>query len=280
MRVTKVFKYTSILTLFALLAGGFLPSVFGSNVVVSPTNLNGWVSFQEGSTSTATFNFVTGPGTPPLGAGSAHMTLAATTDAMTLALAGNAPTLPTNLDGLPLSSLTSLQYYTYEASTSSSTVQAISLQFVVAYNLPCSSSCTYQGRIVFEPYLTGATVSKGVWQAWNPMSGAGWWTTAPTVCTQATPCTWAQLLADFPNIGVNPNPLYGAVILKAGSGWPAGFDGNVDALTIGVGTSGSTTYDFEPATTGTGVPQFPFGLIAIIAIGVPALIVLKGKYAK
>lgn len=233
-------------------ASGSEPSVHTHTVLVTPEHMNGWAFFQEGSTLTATGALVPGPGIPPLGSGSAEMTLAATTDAMDLGLPGNAPTLPGghyHLDGVPLAEMTALQYYTYESLSSTSTVQAIALQFNVAYNLPCSSSCSWQGRLVFEPYLAygGSAITKGVWQVWDPMSGAGWWAThAPgsNSCTQGDPCTWAQVLADFPNIGMNPNPSLGAVILKAGSGWPAGFDGNVDALTIGVGSS-ATTYAFE-----------------------------------
>ena len=61
-------------------------------------------------------------------------------------------------------------------------------------------------------------------------------------CVQASPCTWQQLLVAFPNVGVHGT--YGAVVLKAGSGWP-NFRGNVDSLTIAI-DSVASTFDFEP----------------------------------
>jgi hypothetical protein len=72
-----------------------------------------------------------------------------------------------------------------------------------------------------------------------PVNGA----LTTNACVQATPCTWTQLLAAFPNIGVHAS--YGAVVLKAGSNW-AGFRGNVDQLSIGV-SGVTTTFDFEPS---------------------------------
>jgi hypothetical protein len=58
---------------------------------------------------------------------------------------------------------------------------------------------------------------------------------------QASPCTWTQVLAAFPNIGIHA--AYGAVVLKAGSGWSS-FRGNVDNLTISL-DGVATTYNFE-----------------------------------
>lgn len=79
-----------------------------------------------------------------------------------------------------------------------------------------------------------------------------WWGTRASVtrggvavanpCVQSTPCTWTQVLATFPNVGVHAT--YGAIVLKAGSGW-ANFRGNVDSLVIGI-NGASTTFDFDP----------------------------------
>jgi hypothetical protein len=129
-------------------------------------------------------------------------------------------------------------------------VLAISLQFNVDYDLSDMDG-SWQGRLVYEPYLTGATVLTQTWQTWDGMSGTGWWATgAPgnTVCTQGTPCSWADILTNWPNAGVQTGILSG-VSLKAGSGW-AGFDGNADQLIIGLSGT-NTTYDFEPETACT-----------------------------
>jgi hypothetical protein len=125
----------------------------------------------------------------------------------------------------------------------------------------------YQGRLVFEPYQgIGGNVPQSTWQNWDATAGK-WWGTRSTVtqnnvvvtnpCVQATPCSWSQLLTTFPNVGVHT--VYGAVVLKAGSGWP-GFRGNVDQLSIGV-SGVTTTFDFEvtgpvivPATPPDSLP--------------------------
>ena len=65
---------------------------------------------------------------------------------------------------------------------------------------------------------------------------------ATSTCIAATPCTLTQFLAAYPNAGIHKDPFSG-LVLKAGSGW-ATFDGNVDALRVGV-DGATTVYDFE-----------------------------------
>ena len=99
----------------------------------------------------------------------------------------------------------------------------------------------------------------GTWKTWDAKAGKWWGTRASVMrngvatanpCVQATPCTWAALLSAFPNVGVHAT--YGAVVLKAGSGW-ANFRGNIDQFTIGVGGA-NTTFDFEAVSP---VPASP-----------------------
>jgi hypothetical protein len=104
---------------------------------------------------------------------------------------------------------------------------------------------------VYEPYYAH-TVSTGAWQTWNPLDNAGpgnwWFTGAPgnAACPISAPCTWAKVLADFPNASIrSAGPNTGATQFKAGGGWTGGFLGNVDAFSIGVNNT-VTTYDFEP----------------------------------
>jgi hypothetical protein len=61
-------------------------------------------------------------------------------------------------------------------------------------------------------------------------------------CQPATPCTYQQVLALFPNAGVWNSG--GGLLFKAGGPWSPGFDGNVDALKITHGSS-VINYDFE-----------------------------------
>ena len=117
-----------------------------------------------------------------------------------------------------------------------------SLQLDVDYDLT-DANTAWQGRLVFEPYQNG-TVVPGIWQTWDVRAGEWWASGAPgnTVCPQSNPCTWAEVLAAFPNAGIRANA--GNVNFKAGGPWLGGFVGNVDAFTIGV-NGNTTTFDFE-----------------------------------
>jgi hypothetical protein len=175
---------------------------------------------------------VNGPGgqAVPLGSGSAELATSTTSDGKALILAG--------FQGTRFSDISALKYSTLRQTSDAGNNLAIALQFNVDYDLT-DNLTGYQGRIVFEPYQAASgTVLSGVWQEWDTRAGK-WWGTKSTVsrnsgnvanpCVQSSPCTWAQLLAQFPDVGVHAT--YGAVVLKAGSGWQS-FRGNVDKLVI------------------------------------------------
>lgn len=223
----------------AVALGVFALIAAAATTVIYPGNMQGWGFFQE--TPTGSGQMVTGPDTPPSGVGSAEL-IVDSTGGEILAKAG--------YQSVKLSTITTLEYSTYR--TSGGPALAIALQFNVDGDVTDGNN-TFQGRLVYEPYFT-QTVLTGSWQTWNALNdsagtGTGnWWFSNAALriasgCSQATPCTWAEVLAAFPNGGVH-NTL-GAVILKAGGGWVGGFNGNVDALTVGV-SGNNDTYDFEP----------------------------------
>ncbi|MBX4189475.1 right-handed parallel beta-helix repeat-containing protein [Candidatus Parcubacteria bacterium] len=219
-------------------------------VLVTPSNMHGWTLWNDQSDTVCTdatvCRFVTGPGTPPVGNGSAELATPLSTDGKALLLADYA--------GTRLDAFTALSYSTYRQTADAGNNLAIALQFTVDYDLT-DGATGFMGRIIFEPYQTnGGSVVQNTWQTWDAKAGK-WWGSRTTVtkadvsvanqCVQATPCTLAQLLLAFPNIGVHAT--LGSVVLKAGSGW-TNFRGNVDNLTIGV--SGiNTTYNFDQGCT-------------------------------
>jgi len=165
--------------------------------------------------------------------------------------------------GTRFDKLSFLSYKTYEASTST---HATTLQIDADYDTT-DATTAFQGRAVFEPSLAGAAaITSETWQTWNPFTTpSGWWQTGNAIvngvnvgkqCTQANPCSWSQLLQDYPNAAIRPitgqssgQPVAGGMWLKAGSGWSPSFTGNVDSLTVAVSvgaTNGTATYDFEP----------------------------------
>jgi hypothetical protein len=201
--------------------------------VVKPSSPGGWAATSE-STPGGTAGFVAGPGAPPSGSGSANLRVTSSAQGMILAK----PTGP-----FRLADVTTLSYSTYRASADAGNNLAVALQLVADADRTDENN-TFQGRLVFEPYRT-STVPQNTWQTWNAKNGKWFGTGAPinSVCSNASPCTWTQLLAAFPNVGAADRP-DSAIILKAGSGW-ASFNGNVDNLTVGISGS-DTTYDFEP----------------------------------
>ena len=222
-----------------------------TTVVVSPTTPNGWAFFDDNGNGGAGA-FVAGPGSPPAGVGSAELQVAALNQGYALGAALYA--------GTRFADMTMLEYSTYRQSVDPGNNLAIALQFNLDHDVTDANNL-FQGRLVFEPYQTfPATVVQGVWQTWNPMAGR-WWRTSslarrneyanPADCLQALPCSWTQILLNWPNAGVHP--VLGAVILKAGSGW-ASFTGNADKLPIGV-SGDDTTYDFEPYIVATDSDQ-------------------------
>lgn len=272
----------------ALFPGAASPYLNGSGrVVVYPDSMRSWSFYndQQGvaCTDASVCRLVAGPGGVPSGSGSAELATASTTDGKALILA--------DYKGVRLDQITTLGYSTYRQSADAGNNLAIALQLNVDYDL--SDAVTgYQGRLVYEPYHTaGGTVVQSAWQGWNAKAGK-WWGTkatvsknganAPNACVQSSPCTWAQLLTAFPNLGIHGT--YGAVVLKAGSGW-ASFRGNVDNLTMGVeGTN--TTFDFElaasqvPAQAPDSVPSVLWDSLVApgnLIVGAPGL---RGTYVR
>jgi hypothetical protein len=200
-----------------------------------------WFFFNE--TGAPTGGFELGPGVPPLGAGSVAFHTTAGADGRLLA---------TPLyNGLRLDALTALEYYTYQ----NMTPQAVSFQIGVDYD-DTDGSVAFQGRLVYEPYFT-ETVMTSVWQQWNMMAAGGtgnWWGTSASpivggvgtaqLCTQGNPCSWVELLGNYPNARVHPSSGLGFIGLKSGSGWPAGHDGYADALRVATNAA-DDTFDYE-----------------------------------
>ena len=148
--------------------------------------------------------------------------------------------------GQLLSQVTQLGYSSHQVSGNAAAT--ISLQLQVDYDVTDANNA-FQGRLVFEPYQTPANVvQQNVWQTWNAMAGRWWASGSPgnTLCPQATPCTWSQVLSNWPNVGIHGNPGLGAIIFRAGGPTGFSFTGSVDNFTLGI-SGVDTTYNFDPA---------------------------------
>ena len=229
----------------ALAPGQRLMATGPTTVVVNPSNMNGWYFWNDKDDvpTGSPGELVSGPATPPSGAGSVR--LGPLTDNGATA-AGHSVIATDAYFGTALADITALSYSTYQPGPT----QAIAVQFDIRYR---TTDTAYGGRLVFEPYQNGAVTVGSGWQSWSPLAGT-WWATKTTAagtggaqvvalpagnCAQSSPCTWSQINAAFPAAAV-----YGRFLLKAGSNW-SGFDGNADNLTVGV-SGNDTAYDFEP----------------------------------
>jgi hypothetical protein len=123
--------------------------------------------------------------------------------------------------GLAFSTLLTMFYTTLKEV--GDTAPMPTLQFNIAADVTdAQHNQTWQGRMVYEPYLTEAATPAGVWTRWNVMHGAGWWFTKAPLSTFAgpdSPKSMAQILAAYPHMGINANPALALCCFKAGSGW-------------------------------------------------------------
>ncbi len=176
---------------------------------------------------------------PPLGNGSFELR---TPDS------GSKVQLLTNdYDGVSLSSINGLSYWTYRDPSSTGFIAG-----VAALNLrvDITGDGAPDSYFVYEPYqdLGNTAVLTGQWQEWDAYRGgaARWWVNTGTLstCGQSAPCTWTQLLATYPGATIQEGANFpGSLGLNQGSGNP-GIVSNADALTVSVGAD-SATYNFE-----------------------------------
>ncbi len=234
----------------ATLGNGFLIDNFASysgpvsetTVVVDPSNTD-WIFLEE--TPTGSGAFVSGPGSPPAGLGSAEFTLD-DTGGMALGTALHA--------GTYLRDINALTYYTYRQSGGANLAPA--LQFNIDYDLTDGDN-TWQGRLVYEPIYSGTVPATGVWEEWDTLAAnAKWWATggagAGTCIASSSGCTIGDILTNWPNAGIHA--VLPGIGFKAGGGWTGGFTGNVDGFTIQV-LGDTVHYDFEGCPGGTVTNQ-------------------------
>jgi hypothetical protein len=278
-------------------------------VLVSPATPGSWaVQTLNGGTG----GLESGPGSPPLGAGSAFETLPGSSAFVAFR--------STAYDGVLLSSITSLNYYTNVATNQNCQAPYISLRLDTtgdgvaddSFNFePCYQTggyVTMPGAGPFQDQCTDTNVNcfpKNTWVYWDAFVG-GWW--AGSDNNGGPPLdSIATYLADHPTATIRNFNSYSAALqppinsdgssnwpakskggipimfklsssvlggfrVAAGDGWQP-FDGNFDALTVGV-SGVETTYDFDgvgslPAT-GTSTPtcDLPQATLKVTKIGV------------
>jgi len=249
-------------------------SASAATVVVRQDSLQGWAQANQATASQA---FVSGPGSPPAGTGSLQMTTGSGSGGQ----GGKAWMYQASYDGTRLADLTTLQYSTYQAPSSASPDFLVpSLQFGV----DADNNGTFDGTLVFEPVYTAGNggVVKGQWQSWDALQGR-WWSTRALppgpglpngMCAFDCYLPWSQVVAAYPDAKLVSNGLKGIQVVagqnSVGPTWQ-GFDGNVDAVQIGV-AGNATSFDFEPGTTPPPAPTCKLIRIGVTLLGRPIVI--------
>lgn len=182
------------------------------------------------TTAGGTASIVAGPGTPPAGTGSLRLTVATAADRVLVGTDLGQP-LPRPWGGL------SAEYSTFvpEGSPASFTPTLRIAGFQVIAPAPAQFT-----TLSFEPSRNG-TVVPGQWQTWTLGPTSVVWQTNATdgFCVQATPCTLAQFVAQY------PGGAWGQAQLGIGSGVAGPAEGFADAVTIRDGAQVLFT-DFDP----------------------------------
>jgi|SRR5579862_3114777 len=259
----------------ACITGG----AWASTVVVSPTTLNGWAFNNTDNAGniglgTGTGDFVTGPATPPLGVGSAHLETPAGGGDQSVQLRN------TSYNGTLLSSLTALSYSTDFSAWNGPGGQDTYLTLYINTTGVGATPGSYDDRIFFEPVYSNNASTLGdpfgvdpypdqgpptinTWQNWNLMQGM-WYGDNEGGPGNDT-FTLSQYLGLFPNATiVNAAPGLGGIRIASGFASPGdNFDDYVDDFTIGT-SAGSTTFDFEPSAP-VPLPKTVWGGVVLFA---------------
>jgi len=248
-----MFKINRFRTMIAVMTLVILSNPLGTikasaPIVVTASSLQGWLLFNDGTTTPATAGFVNGPGTPPLGTGSYGTAI---TQPVTKIVFGRVDAAYNNV---LLSTLTQLSYSTYvDPTATNKTVN----WYINVYLDTTGSGTTYNYRLDFAP--PGST--PGVWFTWDTMTQPYWLLYNRSTKTFGAPGTLATVTAGLPANtriiqGFSTNPAYPSIKFTMGDSGSGhvGFIGNIDNVTIGFSGNSSTTWDFELSLPATNTP--------------------------
>ncbi len=207
--------------------------------VVRTLTVNTWFGGNEGpGGSLGNASLVQGPDPAPAGVGSAALEVDST---------GRASLGTNQFAGTRLDQINALDYWGYVAGSPGN---QLVLQFDIDYDAT-DNDTFYRGRLVFSP---STNPPPDTWRHLDALADGKWWASqAPgnAVCSQASMCTWAEVLTAFPDAAVRNDSIQrGAFLFRLGGPVPGGATAFVDLLNITIG-SDTTMVDFEPGGTVT-----------------------------
>jgi hypothetical protein len=174
------------------------------------------------------------------------------------------------------------------AITASSTSAIIPL-FLIFIAVVAPSGATYACQFIGSadtPPCHGLIITAGASSCTIPFGEAGTVTSTGSIsgCSGSNTASWALLSVPFTPAELYLNCANGAVLLPSGStAGGVGSTSQIGPYTVvacwsplpdSAGYYATTTFTVSPAVA-TGVPQFPLGLLALFAVMVPALLILR-----
>lgn len=187
-------------------------------------------------------SLVVGPDSPPLGTGSAQISVTGT-ERRNLATY--------QFSGTPLASIGTLRYSTYNPSAGNggSANRSGYLQFNADFN----GSDTWQRRLLFLPTDNGAVI-QNTWQEWDTLNnGNALWRYSgltwpagigePGTTPGTTPKTWNVILSTYPGVRVRVTDSF--LGIRVGEPYADGYTENLDAVKFGTPSS-LTFFNFDP----------------------------------
>ena len=255
---------TSAVVMGALIMLIGAASASAATTVVSPAAMDGWEAqtnnvegepVENDATCHNSVNFVFGPGTPPLGVGSAKLETGGGESGGSCAAQLRNHTYA----GMKVSSLSTLSYSTYVIQNNGQQAPFLTLYV----NNEGNANGPVQDKLFFEPPYQNpeegnpalpdqGKVAFKEWQSWNAIEG-GWYDEDEEL---GTPGDGVKALAGYfllhpEAVIVNPSFGGGVRVAVGEASETDQFNSAVDAFAIGFGGS-STTFDFEPASGASG----------------------------
>lgn len=183
-------------------------------------------------------SLVVGPGTPPLGNGSAQISVAGSQRR-------NLATY--QFSGTVLSTINTLRYSTYNPSAGNG--GSANRSGYLHFNVDFNGTDTWQRRLVYVPNQNG-TVIQNQWQEWDAINGgaAMWAYSGATWPVDGLPGTtlksWSSILAQYPGIRMRVTDSFFGI--RVGEPYNDGYTENIDAVKFGTTAPTLKHFNFDP----------------------------------
>jgi hypothetical protein len=243
----------TLVVLTILLAAGLSTEIFGSVVVLGPSDAaNGPISNGSAPINTTSSQAAIGTG--------AWQANGTTASQYYLYANANSST-ERGLGQLTINSLSSLSFSTFNIPAQAGSNPN---WYLIIYTAPYSGgeASWYGNRLILEPYLANNLANPAnQWVTWSTASSANQLTLndshlagnlgfygQPTLANiQSGPITWSALTSGGSSTPINYGSLnIEGIVLSTGSGWAAGFTGLVDDVNINT-IQGNVQFDLESA---------------------------------